>query len=137
MISLCGDPWFVFLLLIGCLSAGVASFVKMVKLPQLNGDPTESVAVTIWGGAEGAITIMAASIPVLRMLFRGNNGQSPAQFATIDEQRLNAATTINLETMNTFDTNNSQKVTAYGCTPPLPPQKDARPLPLPKDAAVR
>lgn len=28
----------------------------------------ETVAVTIWGGAEGSITIMAASIPVLRTL---------------------------------------------------------------------
>ncbi|KAK1758071.1 96ca82bc-67f3-4b3a-ab36-ffe7d8f40fbe [Echria macrotheca] len=48
--------------------AGAASFVKMVKLPQLTGDPVDTVAVTIWGGAEGAITIMAASIPVLRAL---------------------------------------------------------------------
>lgn len=50
--------------------AGAASFVKMVMLPKLSGDPTESVAVTIWGGAEGSITIIAASIPVLRTLIK-------------------------------------------------------------------
>ncbi|KAK3342086.1 putative integral membrane protein [Lasiosphaeria hispida] len=50
--------------------AGAASFVKMVMLPKLAGDPTETVAVTIWGGAEGAITIIAASIPVLRALIQ-------------------------------------------------------------------
>ncbi|KAK4451307.1 96ca82bc-67f3-4b3a-ab36-ffe7d8f40fbe [Podospora aff. communis PSN243] len=48
--------------------AGAASFVKMIMLPKLSGDPTETVAVTIWGGAEGSITIIAASIPVLRNL---------------------------------------------------------------------
>ncbi|KAM7187635.1 96ca82bc-67f3-4b3a-ab36-ffe7d8f40fbe, partial [Rhypophila sp. PSN 637] len=49
--------------------AGVASFVKMGMLPNLAGDPVDTVAVTIWGGAEGAITTMAASLPVLRTLF--------------------------------------------------------------------
>ena len=136
MTNLCADPWCMFLLLTGCHSAGIASFVKAVKLPQLNGDPTDSVAVVIWGGAEGAITIMAASIPVLRMLFRGSNGQSPAQFATIDEQRLNATATVKLDTLDTLDTNNSQnEATAYGCTPPLAPQKDERPLSLSKETA--
>ncbi|KAK3995538.1 96ca82bc-67f3-4b3a-ab36-ffe7d8f40fbe [Cladorrhinum sp. PSN332] len=118
--------------------AGVTSFVKMIMLPNLTGDPTESVAVTIWGGAEGAITIMAASIPVLRMLFRGNNGQSPAQFATIDEQRLNAV--MNLETLETFDTKNSQglEATSYGCTAPLPPPPPSTPPPPPpKDNVVK
>ncbi|KAK0726010.1 hypothetical protein B0H67DRAFT_144941 [Lasiosphaeris hirsuta] len=57
-------------------SAGAASFVKMVMLPKLAGDPTETVAVTIWGGAEGAITIIAASIPVLRALIRKSGSSS-------------------------------------------------------------
>ncbi|KAK4164281.1 putative integral membrane protein [Cladorrhinum sp. PSN259] len=111
--------------------AGITSFVKMVMLPNLTGDPTETVAVTIWGGAEGAITIMAASIPVLRMLFRGSNGQSPAEFATIDEQRLNAV--MHLDTLDTFDNNTTKnfEMAAFGCTEPLPP-----PVP-PKDNAVR
>jgi hypothetical protein len=47
------------------------------------------VAVTIWGGAEGATTIIAASIPILRALFRGDKGRSTARFDTIDDNRLN------------------------------------------------
>ena len=54
------------------------------------------MAVTIWGGAEGAITIIAASIPVLRALIRGEKGRSVAEFDTIDEHRLN---TTSLETL--------------------------------------
>ncbi|KAK4153813.1 hypothetical protein C8A00DRAFT_43316 [Chaetomidium leptoderma] len=78
--------------------AGVASFVKMVMLPKLTGDPTETVAVTIWGGAEGAITIIAASIPVLRALIRGEASGSNARFDTTDEARLR---TMSLETLST------------------------------------
>ncbi|KAL2138155.1 hypothetical protein VTI28DRAFT_7379 [Corynascus sepedonium] len=70
------------------LVAGVASFVKLVMLPKLTGDPTETVAVTIWGSAEGALTIIAASIPVLRALIRGNKGHSNARFDTTNEQHL-------------------------------------------------
>ena len=79
----------------------------MVKLPQLAGDPGEScrpvplksvhgnnvlvdtVAVTIWGGAEGALTIMAASIPVLRALIRSNRPSiPPAELSPSDVRRL-------------------------------------------------
>jgi hypothetical protein len=45
--------------------------------------------VTIWGGAEGATTIIAASIPILRALIRGDKGPSTARFDTADEDRLN------------------------------------------------
>jgi len=55
------------------------------------------VSVTIWGGAEGAITIIAASIPVLRALIRGEKGRSTARFDTIDERQLN---TTSLETLS-------------------------------------
>ncbi|KAK3314836.1 hypothetical protein B0H66DRAFT_535724 [Apodospora peruviana] len=70
--------------------AGATSLVKMVKLPQLAGDPTDTVAVTIWGAAEGAITIIAASIPVLRMLIRHgiDKYHSPARFNTTDNHYL-------------------------------------------------
>jgi hypothetical protein len=54
------------------------------------------VSVTIWGGAEGAITIVAASIPVLRALIRGDKGRSTARFDTIDERQLNATSLENL-----------------------------------------
>lgn len=85
-------------------SAGAASFTKLVKLPQLAGDPGESlpmrlrpytdhsvdtVAVTIWGGAEGAITIMAASIPVLRtLILRNKTGVPHAELSPSDIRRL-------------------------------------------------
>ncbi|KAK0703955.1 hypothetical protein B0T26DRAFT_657548 [Lasiosphaeria miniovina] len=76
--------------------AGIASFVKCAMLPNLAGDPSRSpdtVAVTIWGSAEGAITIMAASLPVLRALIRGNSGAgsaTPARLYVNDERRLTA-----------------------------------------------
>ena len=80
----------------------------MVKLPQLAGDPGKScptpaleagtdgndflvdtVAVTIWGGAEGALTIIAASIPVLRALIRRNKPDyPPAELSPNDLRRL-------------------------------------------------
>ncbi|KAM7194410.1 96ca82bc-67f3-4b3a-ab36-ffe7d8f40fbe [Naviculisporaceae sp. PSN 640] len=59
--------------------AGIASFVKMGMLPNLDGDPVDTVAVTIWGGAEGAISIMAASIPVLRTLFQRRKDFTPLE----------------------------------------------------------
>ena len=54
----------------------------------------DTVAVTIWGGAEGAITIIAASIPVLRALIRGDKGRAPAKFDTADERRLENTTSL-------------------------------------------
>jgi hypothetical protein len=60
------------------------------------------VAVTIWGGAEGSITIIAASIPVLRTLISGvkgtRNRSTGARFDTTDERRLN---TVSLEAVST------------------------------------
>ncbi|KAM7185679.1 hypothetical protein V8F20_011703 [Naviculisporaceae sp. PSN 640] len=52
--------------------AGAAAFVKCSKIPVIvDGDFTyESYNLVIWGSAEVAITIVAASIPVLRVLFR-------------------------------------------------------------------
>lgn len=50
-------------------SAGIISFLK---LPSISGigktDIIETVPLVIWGGAESAVTILAASIPVLRLL---------------------------------------------------------------------
>lgn len=47
----------------------------------------ETVAVTIWGGAEGAITIVAASIPVLRTLIQSTRGLTPDERSPGDEGR--------------------------------------------------
>ncbi|KAL2173315.1 uncharacterized protein P884DRAFT_319457 [Thermothelomyces heterothallicus CBS 202.75] len=80
------------------LVPGVASFVKLAMLPRLTGDPTDTVAVTTWGSAEGALTIIAASIPVLHALIRGKKGHSTARFDTESEQRLNSASFVTLPT---------------------------------------
>lgn len=52
--------------------AGCTAFIKSAKLPLLaNGDFTfESYSLVAWGAAEVATTIMASSIPVLRVLVR-------------------------------------------------------------------
>ena len=60
-------------------------------------ETADSVAVTIWGGAEGAITIIAASIPVLRAVVRGDESHYAARFDTTDERRLNSTTLENLD----------------------------------------
>ena len=61
----------------------------------------ETVAVTIWGGAEGSITIIAASIPVLRTLISdvkgSRNRSSGAKFDAADGRRLN---TMSVETLS-------------------------------------
>jgi hypothetical protein len=56
-------------------SAGITSFIKISKLPGLSTEePTDSVQVVIFGAAESAITIIAASIPILRALVREVTG---------------------------------------------------------------
>jgi hypothetical protein len=70
------------------------------------------VAVTIWGGAEGSITIIAASIPVLRALIRGEKDRSTdAKFDTHDERRLN---TTSLETLTASTPKTDKDVYIYG-----------------------
>nr|MCV5142752.1 hypothetical protein [Escherichia coli] len=52
--------------------AGVASIIKASELPTMgNSNFTfDSVNLVIWGIAESAITIVAASIPILRALLK-------------------------------------------------------------------
>ncbi len=72
--------------------------ISLTPLPP----PVETVAVTLWGGSEGAITIMAASIPVLRTLIRrdrtGTTTAARRYYGATDERRLN---TTSLETVAT------------------------------------
>ncbi len=74
------------------------------------------MAVTIWGGAEGSITIIAASIPVLRALVSdvkgSRNRSSGAKFDTIDERRLN---TTSLETLSTRKGKEGERDTYIHC----------------------
>ncbi|PKS07448.1 hypothetical protein jhhlp_006052 [Lomentospora prolificans] len=51
--------------------AGATSLIKVTRVPSLNSpDPIDSVQLVIFGIAESATTIIAASIPVLRALIR-------------------------------------------------------------------
>lgn len=52
--------------------AGITAMVKTSQIPSLDtGDFTfYGAGLVIWGTAEGAVTIMAASIPILRVLIR-------------------------------------------------------------------
>lgn len=61
-------------------SAGVTSMVKITSLPGIaSTDFTDSnTQIVILAAAESAITIIAASIPVLRTLLRRNPGFAPA-----------------------------------------------------------
>ncbi|KAK0712928.1 hypothetical protein B0T26DRAFT_741822 [Lasiosphaeria miniovina] len=67
--------------------AGVTSIVKITQLPSIsNSTFTESTTqLVILAGAECAITIMAASIPILRALLRDSGPPpGPAQFYHMD-----------------------------------------------------
>ena len=71
----------------------------------------ETVAVTLWGGSEGAITIIAASIPVLRTLFRSDKLTSTtARYGATDERRLN---TTSRETFATSRSRGEKDVDVY------------------------
>ncbi|GAB1317461.1 hypothetical protein MFIFM68171_07671 [Madurella fahalii] len=67
--------------------AGVTSIIKITQLPSISNDTfTESTTeLVILAAAEGAITIIAASIPILRALLRGSQPPpGPAQFYHMD-----------------------------------------------------
>jgi hypothetical protein len=52
-------------------SAGIAAVVKTVNIPKLYSDDIyDSAQLMIWDTVEAAITIVAASIPVLRVMLR-------------------------------------------------------------------
>ncbi|KAK3321798.1 hypothetical protein B0H66DRAFT_514015 [Apodospora peruviana] len=54
--------------------AGIAAAIKTTTIPLVHHtiDPTSSIPLVAWGNAEAGICIMAASIPILRALFKGN-----------------------------------------------------------------
>ncbi|KAJ9136866.1 Integral membrane protein [Pleurostoma richardsiae] len=68
--------------------AGITSIIKTVTLTAI-GDPDiiRTINLVILATAECAITIMAASIPILRALIRDNTHPPPAQFYHYDENR--------------------------------------------------
>ncbi|KAK0620716.1 hypothetical protein B0T14DRAFT_567448 [Immersiella caudata] len=51
--------------------AGIVTFIKCSKIPLLGGGGTRQfLQLTIWGVIEPAVTIMAASVPAMRVLLR-------------------------------------------------------------------
>ncbi|OBR13188.1 Integral membrane protein [Colletotrichum higginsianum IMI 349063] len=75
--------------------AGAVSFIKIRTIAAIGAfDIIDTVELVIWGAAESAVTIIAATIPILRALFRDNR-PAPARFATDEEsmiRRLGAVT---------------------------------------------
>lgn len=78
---------------LGCL-AGATAIMKCVSLPTLaNGDFTyDGAALVIWGNAEVATTIMAASIPVLRVLFMHVKSSAERYYGSSDRRTGGAST---------------------------------------------
>ncbi|KEZ40592.1 hypothetical protein SAPIO_CDS8506 [Scedosporium apiospermum] len=65
--------------------AGATSFIKVSRVPTINSpDPIDSVQLVIFGIAESATTIIAASIPVLRALIHEGKSQRPKHQAPIE-----------------------------------------------------
>ncbi|KAK1597124.1 uncharacterized protein LY79DRAFT_508100 [Colletotrichum navitas] len=78
--------------------AGAVSFIKIRALAAIASfDIIDTVELVIWGAAESAVTIIAASIPILRALFRDTN-PSPARFAIDDESIIRQPDTASLAT---------------------------------------
>ena len=90
------------------ISAGIMSFLKLLAVSSVGTDDISEIIVTfslgfmtysvitgltadlmIFGIAEGAVTIMAVSVPVLRTLFvdLSRKTQQPAKFITVDGGR--------------------------------------------------
>ena len=60
------------LITVSSQSAAASAFIKCSSLPELASQdfPHDGVPLVIWSGTESAVTIMAASMPVLRVLFQ-------------------------------------------------------------------
>ncbi|TEA15689.1 hypothetical protein C8034_v002304 [Colletotrichum sidae] len=68
--------------------AGAMSFIKIPAITAIGAfDIIDTVQLVVWGAAESAVTIMAASIPILRALFREYT-PPPARFISDEESML-------------------------------------------------
>ncbi|KAG7118008.1 hypothetical protein HYQ44_020232 [Verticillium longisporum] len=69
--------------------AGIVSFVKISTLHAIgDSDMIETVDLVIWGAAESAVTIIAASIPVLRAMFQGPRAAGEPRMGTREKALL-------------------------------------------------
>ncbi|KAL1845002.1 hypothetical protein VTK73DRAFT_1353 [Phialemonium thermophilum] len=76
--------------------AGITSLLKITSLDSIgNGDIATGVNLMIFGIAEAAITIVAASVPILRALLRDHPSPPPGAFVRIRERRWPAASRAN------------------------------------------
>ncbi len=64
------------------------AFLKIRTLYTIGNDNTTTVDLFIFGTAEPATAIMAASIPVLRALIKGRDETRPARFVEVDDEKL-------------------------------------------------
>ncbi|KAK3296612.1 uncharacterized protein B0H64DRAFT_415966 [Chaetomium fimeti] len=69
--------------------AAASAFIKCSSLPELGGRdfPHDGVTLVIWGSAEAAVTIMAASVPMLRMLVHGTKASGRESRTRTSENR--------------------------------------------------
>ncbi|OIW34074.1 hypothetical protein CONLIGDRAFT_711873 [Coniochaeta ligniaria NRRL 30616] len=75
--------------------AGVMAILKIRTLYTIGNDNTTTVDLFIFGTAEPATAIMAASIPVLRALIRrGSDECKQARFIQLDDEKLGASPTV-------------------------------------------
>ncbi|KAK2015658.1 hypothetical protein LZ32DRAFT_602306 [Colletotrichum eremochloae] len=76
--------------------AGAVSFIKIPTLAAIAAfDIIDTVELVIWGAAESAVTIVAASIPILRALFHDIK-PAPARFVADEESMMRKLGTVSL-----------------------------------------
>lgn len=66
------------------------AFLKIRTLYTIGNDNTTTVDLFVFGTAEPATAIMAASIPVLRALIGGGRVSDQARFVTLDDEKIGA-----------------------------------------------
>ncbi|KAL3297350.1 integral membrane protein [Colletotrichum asianum] len=79
--------------------AGIVSLIKIKTITAIGAfDIIDTVELVIWGAAESAVTIIAASIPILRALFRDYK-PPPARFISDEESMLRRLGEASVRTM--------------------------------------
>ncbi|KXX73951.1 hypothetical protein MMYC01_208728 [Madurella mycetomatis] len=86
--------------------AGAAAAVKSTTIPGIiGGDARASIPLLVWGNAEAAICVMAASIPILRFLARGKfrvpvpGGYETGQTMTMTESGFGMSASMRTQTL--------------------------------------
>lgn len=77
------------------------AFLKIRTLYTIGNDNTTTVDLFVFGTAEPATAIMAASIPVLRALI-GGRGSDQARFVTLDDEKLGPAEEMEMSAVKPY-----------------------------------